>query len=412
MCGSRSRPGPTSGTLTPLTVSSHATPHPFLVPSSSLSLYWSIEEGTGLQNADVSFTYPQAGVQGNEGNYELYRIHNGEIRIIDSTLFISTNTGTVFGTSDFGGDWAAGERPPKLQLNGPSNSIVNPEESLSFSASGGRPPYSFTLVENNSGALLEQVSAEVANYTAGQTFGVTDKLRLTDSLGTSIDAVTSVVSPFVVMNGNDSGAGSLRRAITNSNSAPGVQTISFNFPGAGPHTIAPLSNLPVIIDTIVIDATTQAGYGGSPVVELSGINIPSGGIGLKATSNGNFIKGLAVNRWSSTGIYLHQGGGSSLAGNYVGTDTTGTQAKPNQIGISSHLSPNNSIGDGTLAGRNVISGNFVGLIEWGSSIVIKGNYIGTNAGGTAAIPNTNGVHLTGPGAAIHHWGKRGRAKGT
>src|SRR3972149_11625004 len=34
---------------------------------------------------------------------------------------------------------------------------------------------------------------------------------------------------------------------------PGIDTIAFNIPGAGPHTITPSSVLPFIIDAVIID---------------------------------------------------------------------------------------------------------------------------------------------------------------
>ncbi|HNB51831.1 MAG TPA: hypothetical protein PK530_07805, partial [Anaerolineales bacterium] len=49
---------------------------------------------------------------------------------------------------------------------------------------------------------------------------------------------------FTVINTNDSGAGSLRQAILNANSNPGPDTIDFNIPGGGVHTISPVTNLP------------------------------------------------------------------------------------------------------------------------------------------------------------------------
>lgn len=393
-------PGPTSGTLTPLTVSSRSTAHPFLDPASSVGGYWVISEGSGLLSADVTFTYPQAAVFGNESNYSLYRINNGEVRIIPSSLFISTNTATVNSTNDFTGEWAIGERPPQLQLNGPSPLVANAGDLLAFSAVGGRPPYTFTLVENNSGAALEQVSPEQVNYVAGQTFGVTDKLRLTDTLGTTIDAVISVVDPFTVLTNSDSGAGSLRRAIINANNTPGVQTISFNFPGNGPHSIAPFSVLPEITDPVIIDATTQPGYSGSPLVELTGINAGSGAIGLRIFAGNSTIKGLAINKWSLDAISLLINGNNVIAANYLGTDVTGTVAKPNKYGITV-ISNNNKIGGSTESDRNIISGNSTGgIIGVGNSNLIQGNYVGTNAAGNVAVPNAIGVILNGTNAAV------------
>ena len=77
-------------------------------------------------------------------------------------------------------------------------------------------------------------------------------------------------SSTLVLNTNDSGPGSLREAITNSNLTGGVDTISFNIPGTGPHTIAPLSGLPSITDPVILDGTTQPGYVDTPIIELDG----------------------------------------------------------------------------------------------------------------------------------------------
>ncbi len=63
---------------------------------------------------------------------------------------------------------------------------------------------------------------------------------------------------------------SLREAINAANTALGVNTISFNIPGLGPHTIQPISPLPVITDPVIIDGTTEPDYADRPVIELSG----------------------------------------------------------------------------------------------------------------------------------------------
>ena len=64
---------------------------------------------------------------------------------------------------------------------------------------------------------------------------------------------------FVVTNTNNSGAGSLRQAILDANATAGVDDITFNIPGAGVHTIKPLSPLPVIINTVNINGYSQPG---------------------------------------------------------------------------------------------------------------------------------------------------------
>ncbi len=76
--------------------------------------------------------------------------------------------------------------------------------------------------------------------------------------------------PGLVTNTNDSGPGSLRQAILDSNSNPGPDTIDFNIPGSGVHTISPTSALPTITDPVLIDGYSQPGS--SPNTLLQGNN--------------------------------------------------------------------------------------------------------------------------------------------
>ncbi len=64
---------------------------------------------------------------------------------------------------------------------------------------------------------------------------------------------------FTVTNTNDSGPGSLRQAIVDANANAGADTIAFNIPGAGVHTIAPATNFDTILEAVVIDGYTQPG---------------------------------------------------------------------------------------------------------------------------------------------------------
>src|SRR4051812_46721037 len=71
-----------------------------------------------------------------------------------------------------------------------------------------------------------------------------------------------VPSTFTVININDSGAGSLRQAITDANNhanSGGPDQISFNIAGTGVHTIQPGFKLPDIQDAVIIDGYTQPG---------------------------------------------------------------------------------------------------------------------------------------------------------
>ena len=56
-------------------------------------------------------------------------------------------------------------------------------------------------------------------------------------------ALPLAAATFTVTNTDDTGPGSLRQAILDANAAPGLDTIAFNIPGAGVHTITPTSGL-------------------------------------------------------------------------------------------------------------------------------------------------------------------------
>ena len=87
---------------------------------------------------------------------------------------------------------------------------------------------------------------------------------------------------------------------------------------------------------------------------------------------------------------------TTIVGNYIGTDSTGTAALPNgSEGIWVGADPGalvtgTTIGNGTTAGRNVISGNSgEGIAMWDNSTLtaIRGNYIGVGADGTTPLGN-------------------------
>jgi photosystem II stability/assembly factor-like uncharacterized protein len=204
---------------------------------------------------------------------------------------------------------------------------------------------------------------------------------------------------FVVTNANDHGTGSLRQAILDANATQGADTITFNIPGSGVHTINLLLGLPTITDPVIVDATTQPGYAGSPLIELNGLQAGSSAFGFQVTAGGSTIRGFAIGGFTSNiGIWLSGNGGNIIQGNYVGIDATGTVARRNNGGIQiTNGSSNNLIGGTTAAARNVISGNgFNGIFVGGSGNQIQGNFIGTNGSGTAAIPNgIEGVNISG-----------------
>jgi hypothetical protein len=89
--------------------------------------------------------------------------------------------------------------------------------------------------------------------------------------GFAVGTITPSAAIILVTNTNDSGAGSLRQAILDANAQPGGNTIHFNITGTGiRRTISLLSPLPSITEQLRIDATSQTGFNGLPIVELNG----------------------------------------------------------------------------------------------------------------------------------------------
>lgn len=149
---------------------------------------------------------------------------------------------------------------------------------------------------------------------------------------------------------------------------PGTDSIHFNIPGAGPHTISPTSQLPTISPTnpVIIDGYTQPGASANTLavgsnavlkVELNGSNAGALANGL-AISGGSTIKGLVINRFAAAGIRI-SGSGNSVQGNLIGTDVNGTVALGNQgEGINAIAGSSGTlIGGVTPEARNLISGN-------------------------------------------------------
>ena len=98
---------------------------------------------------------------------------------------------------------------------------------------------------------------------------------------------------FVVTTTADSGPGSLRQAILDSDLATsGGNTIDFAIPGPGVQTIAPASPLPAITNSVLIDGTSQPGYNGTPLIA---IDASSSGMadGLTITGSDLTVRGLA-----------------------------------------------------------------------------------------------------------------------
>jgi hypothetical protein len=217
-------------------------------------------------------------------------------------------------------------------------------------------------------------------------------------------------TPFVfsVTNTNDSGTGSLRQAILDANGMGGG-TITFNIPGSGVHTISPLTVLPTITQTVIIDGYTQSGSSPNTnppsmglntvlLIELSGALAPpnSNFDGLIINAPNCIVRGLVINSFQHDGIGVCTDG-NVIEGNFIGTNPAGTAALPNGAGGNGAIifgfcgTPSTcTVGGTTPDARNLISGNIgagIGLGN-GSGNTVQGNLIGTDVTGTLALGNS------------------------
>jgi len=206
-------------------------------------------------------------------------------------------------------------------------------------------------------------------------------------------------SPFVVNSDNDEDDGScsiihcsLREAIIAANNKPGPDSIHFNIE-TGLQTISVRFNLPQVLESVLIDGTTQPGFSGSPLIQLQGkfkgnFSLNEWKVtrlGLSVYGSDTTVRGLVINQFS-TGVFLDGEGNHRVVGNFIGTDATGTSPKANLSGVQIFSSIGNLIG-GTLAeDRNIISGNRnAGIKINGNNTRIEGNYIGPDVTGMISL---------------------------
>ena len=153
------------------------------------------------------------------------------------------------------------------------------------------------------------------------------------------------------------------------------------------HSIQTAGSWPVITQPVSIDATTQPGYSGTPLIEFDGVSAGFAGLWFSVNSGTSAVRGMAINRWQ-TGVTTQVGVTLTLQGNYIGT-LDGTTARPNGDGVIFLGGSNHVVGGPGEGQGNVISGNSaVGLrLQDVAAATIQGNRIGTNAAGTAALAN-------------------------
>ncbi|MEK7328157.1 MAG: SdrD B-like domain-containing protein [Chloroflexota bacterium] len=267
---------------------------------------------------------------------------------------------------------------------------------LGFTSALAEQTYESNGVTGNGGAFAFGGNDRTVDDTATVPgAGVGDTNVMVNVGAISIIGVDFGFSYMPLVNTNNSGQGSLRQVISNANAIIGADTVRFELTGAAIYTIQPLTALPIITDPLTIDGTTQAGFGGAPIIELDGA---AGSIGLEIRAGSSTVRGLVINGFDE-GILLDTNGNNVVQGNYIGTNVAGTGDLGNlNNGILIQDSANNTIGGTTAAQRNLISGNdgdgirITGPTSDGNTV--QGNYIGTDESGALDVGNSgDGIRI-------------------
>lgn len=209
---------------------------------------------------------------------------------------------------------------------------------------------------------------------------------------------------FTVTSTNDAGPGSLRQALLDVNASPGPHAVQFSIPGAGVHTLAPLTPLPELTNTVALDGYSQPGtkpnslqWGSDAalLVRLDGQKLANSlAPALVLHASGSSVRGLIVVRFAS-GIKIDSASNVVIAGNWIGLDWDGIARGMTFDGVTVTCpvfasAMHNTIGGAAYGDRNVISGNGTGVSFFPTTAAnnsVLNNFIGTDQSGT--LPRGN-----------------------
>lgn len=258
------------------------------------------------------------------------------------------------------------------------------------------------------------VDRPASGYQLGFTASTAGALPVSSALfDVTVPAADPTQNVFIVTTTANDGPGSLRYAIeranTTANGIGGPDLIVFGFRLAGTYTIGLTSPLPEIVDAVVIDGTTQAGYNaitGQPAIQVAGTGANQfQGFVFVGNSANSTIRALSLTGFGSptvtdTTAAIRVGTTAiTIEGNWIGVSPAGTPIG-NKVGIWITSGSATIGGAGGVATRNVISAGQTGIFaSGGTGTTIRGNFIGTSPSGLLAYSNTNlGINLQ-PGVA-------------
>lgn len=242
---------------------------------------------------------------------------------------------------------------------------------------GGTTPAARNVISGNNSAGVELGQSTSENLIMGNFIGTdaTGMLALGNG-GTGVYLVQGANTNFI--GGASAGAGNLI-------SGNGGDGVTLN------HATTSDNQVKGNLIGLAVDGTSDLGNTGNGVqiVNAAHNNTVGGATALaRNVISGNGQNGVLI--WTS-------GTDQNLvAGNYIGTNQSGTAAVANaQNGVNLNTgAQNNTIGGDSVGERNLISGNgFYGVHVASPNNVVSGNYIGTHVSGVSAISNQYGIGI-------------------
>jgi parallel beta-helix repeat protein len=349
-------------------------------------------QGTTTINPDFSITYTPTDLSWSGIDTFSYTIENdGGTATGNVTVHIVGAVNTPIAVAD------AYATTQRLAAGDPGLSVPSPGPLGNDAVTGFAAAMS--VVTSPLNGVLAAAADGSFTYTPNLGYAGTDTFSYQVGASNVVTVSIAVLAPtqLMVTNTDDGGPGSLRQAILDANALSGREVIRFNISGAT--SIAPLTALPAITNPVIVDATTQPGYGGSPVVELTGAGLTSSTIsGLSIIGSQVTVRGLSITAFPSNGIAVSTGSLGVIEDNWIGVRPSGTLAGNTRLGGTAGIYV--SASSSNVIARNVIGGHSNNTFKAGVFILgnanlnrIENNKIGTDATGMTAMANARGVVL-------------------
>ena len=182
--------------------------------------------------------------------------------------------------------------------------------------------------------------------------------------------------------------------------APNIESLNYNT-AALPPTITLTSALTTINQAVNIDASTQTGYAGTPLVQISGGGTVAQAFDLNTGSTGSTVRGFILSSFTQYGVYANVSNSHTIAGNWIGLARDGVTGTSSGNGVYLANSTGSTIGGTTAADRNVISGNAERgiVLDNTHNTSVLGNYIGTDVTGLLDV-NGSGANTLQSGVIV------------